>query len=179
MDEPHRSFARNLADGIWHEYEPSLCKAYLILPALKPVLDNSTDVALIAVLYRIVKNRIRWLTANHRGYHYWQRAHQAVISILALFALADTALYIYAHVLLFGLSEASDLEVDRGLLKVADSYRDIHLVYLTLYFASALEILGWILFIVLKARPQKLKSRVNHFLNEHEKTSSVDKIIDS
>lgn len=152
-----RSFARSLAEGVIHEYEPRVPKVFLVLPALKPVLDNATDVTLLGMIYRVVKNRNRWVSGNHRGYKTWQRMHQFIILILLLFAIADTALYIYAQVLLF-----SQVQVNAKLVRTANSYLDVHLAYTTLYLLTSLEILACIIFIAIQASRQKLRSRVSH-----------------
>ena len=143
-----------------HEYQPTVPKAYLILPSLKPVLDNATDVALIAMVYRIIKDRNRWVCGDLTGYLWWQRAHSFVVYILIILAIADTALYIYAEVLLFGLQV--DQLIDPRLAKAANSYKEVHLTYNALYLATTIEIMGCAIFILWRARAQKLKSRVSY-----------------
>ena len=143
-----------------HEYQPTVPKIYLILPSLKPVLNNATDVGLIAMVYRIIKNRNRWVCGDLTGYLWWQRTHSFVVDILILLAIADTALYIYAQVLLFG--HQVDQLIDPRLAKAANSYKEVHLTYNALYLVTTVEIMGCAIFILWRARAQKLKSRVSY-----------------
>lgn len=143
-----------------HEYQPTVPKIYLILPSLKPVLNNATDVGLIAMVYRIIKNRNRWVCGDFTGYLWWQRTHSFVVDILILLAIADTALYIYAQVLLFG--HQVDQLIDPRLAKAANSYKEVHLTYNALYLVTTVEIMGCAIFILWRARAQKLKSRVSY-----------------
>ena len=155
-----RAFIRTFIDDMVHEYQLTVPKVYLILPSLKPVLDNTTDVGLIAMVYRIIKNRNRWVCGDLTGYLWWQRAHSFVVYILILLAIADTALYIYAEVLLFGLQV--DQLIDPRLAKAANSYKEVHLTYNALYLVTTIEIMGCAIFILWRARAQKLKSRVSY-----------------
>ena len=151
-----RSFTRSFADGMVHEYTPRVPSAFLILPALKPVINNTADVTLIGVIYRIVKNCCCWLTGDHKGYEIWQLFHHGAIFLLAIFALADTAFYIYVQVLLF----VTDT-VDHRLVEVAARYKDIHLTYTTLYLAVSIEILTFVAFLFVQTRRQNLRNRVS------------------
>ena len=155
-----RAFIRTFADNMIHEYEPTLPKVYLILPSLKPVLDNTLDVGLIAMIYHIIKNRNRWVCGDLSGYMWWQRAHTFVVYVLMLLAIADTALYIYAEVLLFGLK--TDLSTNPKLIKAANSYKEVHLTYNALYLLTTIEIVGCVIFLFVRARAQNLQSRVSY-----------------
>ena len=157
---PSRSIIRTLMDEVIHEYEFSVPKAYLILPSLKPVLDNSTMIGLIAMIYHIAKNRNQWVCGNPTGYLWWQRAHHLAVTTLTLFALADTVLYIYAQVLLWGQIDVS--EINPKVLQAANSYGQVHITYTALYLAVTIEILLWAICVAWKAWQQNLRSRVSH-----------------
>jgi hypothetical protein len=153
-----------------HEYEPTVPKVYLILPSLKPVLDNTLDVGLIAMIYRIIKNRNRWVCGDLTGYVWWQRAHTFVVYTLMLLAIADTALYIYTEVLLFGLK--TNLSINPKLIMAANSYQEVHLTYNALYLLTSIEIVGCAIVLFVRARVQKLRSRVSYSkLSALEKSS--------
>ena len=163
-----RSFIRTLIDEVIHEYQFAVPKAYLILPSLKPILDNSTMIALIAMIYHVAKNRNQWVCGDPTGYLWWQRAHHLAVTTLTLFALADTALYIYAQVLLWGQIDVSQL--NPKVLKAANSYGQVHITYTTLYLVVAIEILVWAICVAWKAWQQNLRSRVSHPSGARRKT---------
>nr|AUW31169.1 hypothetical protein [Cladonia uncialis subsp. uncialis] len=152
------SFIRTLIDEVIHEYEFSVPKAYLILPSLKPVLDNSTMIGLVAMMYHIAKNRNQWVCGDSMGYLWWQRAHHLAVTTLTLFALADTVLYIYAQVLLWGQIDVS--QINPKVLEAANSYGQVHITYTTLYLVVTIEILVWAICVAWKAWQQNLRSRI-------------------
>ena len=156
-----RSFLRTLVEEVLHEYELRVPKVYLILPSLKPVLDNITMVALIAMIYHIAKNRNQWVCRDLTGYKWWQRFHHYGVTLLLLFGLADMALYIYAQLLLWANIKTNEQEYQR-LAKAANTYGQVHLTYTTLYLVVAVEILVWAIYVAQRARRQHLRSGVSH-----------------
>ena len=140
-----------------HEYTPTVPTAFLILPAFKPIINNTDDVVLIGVIYRIIKNRNRWLTGEYAGYKTWQMINRGVLSLLTLLAVADVVFYIYAQVLLF----VKDND-DPTLIKLARDYQDIHLTYKSVYAAVSIEILVCAAFLLAQTRRQHLHSWVSH-----------------
>ncbi len=120
------------------------------------------------MIYHVAKNRNQWVCGDPTGYLWWQRAHHLVVTTLTLFALADTALYIYAQVLLWGQIDVSQL--NPKVLKAANSYGQVHITYTTLYLVVTIEILVWAIYVAWKAWQQNLRSRVSHPSNARRKT---------
>jgi hypothetical protein len=98
-------FPRKLADMIYHEFEPSVSEAYLILPAFKPILKNAADIALIVTVYRIIKIRNRWITGDEKAIQGGSDSTTSSSSILTPVGIADAAIYIYAEVVCFTQTE--------------------------------------------------------------------------
>ena len=117
-------------------------------------------IGLIAMIYHIAKNRNEWACGDPNGYKWWQRAHDLAVGTLTLFALADTVLYIYASVLLWGQIDVSS--INPKVLAAANSYGQVHITYTALYLAVAIEILVWAICVAWKAWKQNLTSRVSH-----------------
>ena len=117
-------------------------------------------IGLIAMIYHIAKNRNQWACGDPEGYKWWQRAHHLAVSTLTLFALADTVLYIYASVLLWGQIDVSS--INPKVLAAANSYGQVHITYTALYLAVTIEILVWAICVAWKAWKQNLTSRVSH-----------------
>ena len=150
-----RSFLRSFVDGMLHEYALEVPSAFLILPALKSIIDDLSEIVLIGVIYRIIKNRNRWLTSNEIGYKWWQTAHTGTTTLLTILAVADTALSIDAQVLLFN----NDIDSSE-LIAAAARYKDIHLAYVTVYLATTIEILFCTIFLKIQARRQDRPNKV-------------------
>lgn len=147
---------RSFADGMIHEYTFTVSAAFLILPALKPVLVDLADVTLIGVVFRIIKNRNRWLTKDLVGFKTWQRIHSLALILLVLFAVADIALYIYTEVLVF--TKLIDIP---KLNKAASRYKYIHITYMTMYFAASVDILVCAGLLMFRKWRQDRRSRVS------------------
>lgn len=116
-------------------------------------------IGLIAMIYHIAKNRNEWACGDPKGYKWWQRAHSLAVATLTLFALADTVLYIYASVLLWGQMDVSS--INPKVLAAANSYGQVHITYTALYLAVAIEILVWAICVAWKAWKQNMTSRVS------------------
>ncbi len=119
--------------------EPTVSEAYLILPILKPILKNGADVALILMIYRIIRNRNRWVTGGKNGYPKYQLFHNFDKSILVLIGTADAAVYIYAEVICFTQTQLGHLNNAHAsgiMITVANCYKWIYLGYTTLYRPS-------------------------------------------
>lgn len=112
------------------------------------------------MIYHIAKNRNQWACGDPKGYKWWQRAHDLAVATLTLFALADTVLYIYASVLLWGQIDVSS--INPKVLDAANSYGQVHITYTALYLAVTIEIPVWAICIAWKAWKQNLTSRVSH-----------------
>lgn len=159
-------YIRSLIDGIIHELQIEVPKAYLIIPALKPVIANGTDVTLVGLLYVIVKNRFRHIRPD--GYILLQKVHRrGVVSLLAVLGLADTILYINVQGVAWGKTIESlfcksvdDTTGMKALVAVADWYQRIHLLYTSIFFLVTIEIVACVIFILKKSPTQRMRSRV-------------------
>lgn len=161
---------RSLVDGIIHELQFDVPKAYLIIPALKPIIANGTDITLIGLIDIITKNRFRKITPG--GYIILDRIHKRVIvSLLALLGLADTVLYIDVQGIAWGKTIESlfcrsfdNTKGMKALVALADWYQRIHLLYTSIFFVVTLEI-GVCIILILKRSPmQSLRSRVSNWI---------------
>ena len=153
-----------MADQITHETEPTVSEAYLILPILKPILKNGSDVALILMIYRIIKNRNCWITGDKKGYPRWQQFHNFVKSVLIFIGTADAAVYIYAEVICFTQTQLGNLDNAHAsgiMMTVADCYKWVYLGYVAIYLLTALEMCYCAGFILFKAAKKEIHSRVS------------------
>jgi hypothetical protein len=137
-----------MADEIVHEYNFNVPTAYLALPIFKQVLANGTDTTLIHVVYCVIRNRFRSITAENNGFERVQHIHLGIFLIMILFATADASLYSYGQV----YTVTNDAE-DTNAIKVSNWYRNIHISYITVYCAVILEMFACAVFISKKSQP--------------------------
>ena len=159
-----------MADEITHETEPDVPEAYLILPILKPILKNGSDVALILMIYRIIKNRNCWVTGDKKCYPKWQLFHNFVKSILVFIGTADAAIYIYAEVTCFTQTQLGHLNNAHAsgiMITVANCYKWVYLAYVAIYLLTALEMCYCAGFILVKAAKKEIHSRVSTLPQRH------------
>ena len=159
-----------MADEITHETEPNVSGAYLILPILKPILKNGSDVALILMIYRIIKNRNCWVTGDKKCYPKWQLFHNFVKSILVFIGTADAAIYIYAEVICFTQTQLGHLNKAHAsgiMITVANCYKWVYLAYVAIYLLTALEMCYCAGFILVKAAKKQIHSRVSTLPQPH------------
>lgn len=155
-----------MADGTVHELRIKVPKAYLVVPALKPVIANGTDVTLIGLLYVIIENRFHHIRPG--GYNVWHQVHRrAILVLLGLFALADTVLYIDFQALAWGKNtqdlackSVSQSKEIKGLISVADWYQRIHLIYTVIFLVVTLEIVACVVFVLKRSPMERMRSRV-------------------
>lgn len=160
-------YIRTVADGTVHELQIKVPKAYLVVPALKPVIANGTDVTLIGLIYVIIKNRFHYVRPG--GYKFWHQFHtNAIIVLLTLLALADTFLYIDVQAIAWGKTIETSVckSVDHNkeiktLIAMADWYQRIHLIYTCIFLAVTLEIVACILFVLKRFPVQSMRNRVS------------------
>jgi hypothetical protein len=136
------AYARTMADEIVHEYGLNMISAYLALPIIKQVLANGTDTTLIYVIYRVIKNRFCCIRPEKYGYQVAQNTHLGVFVLILLFGVSDAGLYSYAQV--YTVSDDADYA---KAVNISNWYRNIHISYITVYCAVALEMLGSAVFI--------------------------------
>lgn len=160
-------YIRSVADGIVHELRLDLPRAYLVIPALKPIITNVTDVTLIGLIYLVVENRLLRLK-KPGDRHFLSLVHKNVVAvILILLALGDTVSCIYAQVVIYDktveVTESTGTDTTAKVTTLISGptwYRRIHLAYATVYFAIALEIMACALYMHLQSS-RALRSRVS------------------
>jgi hypothetical protein len=142
-----RAFLRTTGDGIAHEYEPTVPRAYLALPVIKQLLANGTDTTLLFVIYRVIKNRFRAIKRDKDAYNSTQRIHVGLAVLVFLLGLADSILYVYSQIY-----TATHDAGNAGATNIFNWYKDVNLSYTSAYCVVSLEMFACAIWIFNKSR---------------------------
>lgn len=164
ISHPNRAFARTLGDEVARALFQYLPSFYIFMPILKSVLANVPDTILLYVVYGVIQNGMDFITfygtATETTWLTLFFAHKLILpTVMLLFGIADTCVYLYGQVLVLGITNSSSSS-SSSAVNLSGAYACLHLAYVAAYLAVAIEILVCAIFIFRCASLSQTRSKV-------------------
>jgi hypothetical protein len=162
------SYLRTAGEEVALEFNARKPVVFVVLFVLEEILRIGSDSALPFVVYRVIKNRLRYIRRDPDGYKRLHSAHIVIASLLSILGFVEGVLGLYLGI----LNEFYPNEVIHSFNGVI-WYRNIDLTYAAIYFAATLEMFTCAVFIVNKSRQANIQSRVSNSETKREAATRI------